>query len=312
MNNIDIKLLNLFVVLINERSVSNTAERLGMTQPAVSLALSRLRELFHDPLLLRSGRRMTPTSRALQIESSVRNMLSDYSALTRPPTVFDATKSTRVFVITAPEHVELRLVPNLLSKLRSLAPHVQLEVKAPNPERSFELLESGEVDLRLAWLIHPNVALRSLLCFQDKMVCIAKTNHPRIKSQLSLNDFLSIPHARTLGARGNTTNRVIDETLHGLGKKISMSFQMQNFGTVANVVGATDMIAMIPYSLAVKFAEQLPLQIIDPPIRLPRIKYAAYWHERSQHDTGHQWLRQLIVKAAKESSLALSEQKTMS
>ena len=77
MNNVDIKLLNLFVVLLNERSVSNTAERLGMTQPAVSLSLSRLRELFHDPLLLRSGRRMTPTNRALQIESSVRNMLSD-------------------------------------------------------------------------------------------------------------------------------------------------------------------------------------------------------------------------------------------
>ena len=82
-----------------------------------------------------------------------------------------------------------------------------------------------------------------------------------------------------------------------------MSFQMQNFGTVANVVGSTDMIAMIPHSLAVKFAEQLPLQIIDPPIRLPRIKSAAYWHERSQNDTGHQWLRQLIVKVAKESSI---------
>ena len=134
------------------------------------------------------------------------------------------------------------------------------------------------------------------------MVCIAKINHPRINEQLTLQDFLSIPHARTLGARGNTTNRVIDETLRGLGKNISMSFQMQNFATVANAVSSTDMIAMIPYSLAIKFSEQLGLQIVDPPIRLPRIKYAAYWHERSQNDVGHQWLRQLIVKVAKESS----------
>ncbi len=301
-NNIEIKLLNLFVVLLNERSVSNTAERLAMTQPAVSLALARLRELFHDPLLLRSGRRMTPTNRALQIEGSVRSILDAYNALTNPPAAFEPSQSTRVFVITAPEHVELRLIPNLLTKLRELAPKVQLEVKAPNPERSFELLETGEVDLRLAWLIHPNIALRSLQCFQDKMVCIAKSNHPRIRDHLTLNDFLSIPHARTLGARGNTTNRVIDETLHGLGKKISMSFQMQNFATVANAVSSTDMIAMIPQSLAVKFSGQFDLQIIDPPIRLPRIKYAAYWHERSQNDIGHQWLRQLIVKVAKESS----------
>lgn len=302
LNNIDIKLLYLFVVLIHECSVSNAAERLGMTQPAVSLALSRLRELFHDPLLLRSGRRMTPTNRALQIEGSVRSILTEYNALTKPPVAFDPSVSTRIFVMTAPEHVELRLVAHLLTQIRELAPKAQLEVKAPNPERSFELLENGEIDLRLAWLTHPNVALRSLQCFQDKMVCIAKINHPRIKEHLTLQDFLAIPHARTLGARGNTTNRVIDETLHALGKKISMSFQMQNFATVANAVSETDMIAMIPHSLAVKFAKQLALQIVDPPIRLPRIKYAAYWHERSQNDPGHQWLRQLIVKVAKEST----------
>ena len=302
MNNIDIKLLNLFVVLLNERSVSNTAERLAMTQPAVSLALSRLRALFHDPLLLRSGRRMTPTNRALQIESLVRGILHEYNALTNPPTAFEPSQSTRTFVVTAPEHVELRLIPNLLTKIRDLAPKVQVDVKVPNPERSFELLESGDIDLRLAWLTHPNGALRSLPCFQDKMVCIAKINHPRIKKHLTLQDFLSIPHARTLGARGNTTNRVIDETLHGLGKKISMSFQMQNFATVANAVSATDMIAMIPHSLAVIFSRQFDLQIVDPPIRLPRIKYSAYWHERSQNDMGHQWLRQLIVKIAKEST----------
>jgi len=303
MNNIDIKLLNLFIVLLNERSVSNTAERLAMTQPAVSLALARLRELFHDPLLLRSGRRMTPTNRALQIETSVQNILLEYNALTDPPVAFDPSKSTRIFVITAPEHVELRLISNLLTQIRKLAPRVQLEVKAPNPERSFELLENGEVDLRLAWLINPNVALRSLQCFQDKMVCIAKIDHTRIKEHLTLQDFLAIPHARTLGARGNTTNRVIDETLHRLGKKIPMSFQMQNFATVASAVSATDMIAIIPNSLAVKFSRQFALQIVDPPIRLPRIKYAAYWHERSQNDTGHQWLRHLIVKVAKESAV---------
>ncbi len=302
MNNIDIKLLNLFIVLLNERSVSNTAERLAMTQPAVSLALSRLREHFHDPLLLRSGRRMTPTNRALQIETSLRNILTEYNALTDLPVAFDPSISTRIFVITAPEHVELRLIANLLTQIRELAPRVQLEVKAPNPERSFELLENGEVDLRLAWLINPNVALRSLQCFQDKMVCIAKIDHPRIKEHLTLQDFLAIPHARTLGARGNTTNRVIDETLHKLGKKISMSFQMQNFATVASAVSATDMIAIIPNSLAVKFSRQFALQIVDFPIRLPRIKYAAYWHERSQNDTGHQWLRHLIVKVAKESA----------
>jgi DNA-binding transcriptional LysR family regulator len=303
MNDIDTRLLRAFAVLMAERSVSRAAERLGMSQPATSHALARLRTLFADPLLLRSRAGMIPTNRAVELERGVRALLDGYEALVKPAGSFDPASSRRSFVLTAPEHAEHLLMPVLLRRLRAEAPGVRIDVHTPDPERAYEMLESGQVDLRIAWLLKPMLSLRSLQLFQDRMVYIADKRHPSIKGKLTLTQFLTLPHIRTFGASRNTTNRVIDEALDRAGKKLSMTFQLQNFMTVPSALAGTDIIAAVARGLAVRFAQQYPLQVLEPPLKLPRIRYAAYWHERNQNDAGHRWLRTAVLQAAQQLQL---------
>jgi DNA-binding transcriptional LysR family regulator len=301
MNNVDLKLLRTFVVLMAEKSVSRTAERLGISQPATSHALGRLRELFQDPLLLRSRAGMVPTERATAIEITVRRLLTDYDALVSEGQPFDPAVSRHTFVLSAPEYAEHLLMPGISRRLREEAPGVHIEVRAPDRDHAYELLESGRVDLRIAWLPKPPVSLRSLQLFQDRIVCIAHRDHPTIQATLSLAQYLAAPHVRPLGTGRTTTGLLIDEAVErqGKGRKLDLAFLVQNFLTIPFMMDGTDVIATLPLTLAQRFQQQHPLQILETPLRLPRVRYAAYWHERSQKDAGHRWLRALVADAAR-------------
>ena len=295
-----LRLLRTFLVLINELSVSRAAVRLNLSQPATSHALSRLRELFDDPLLLRSGKGLTPTPRALALEPDINRLVSEYDWLVRSGSLFDPASAVRTFVLTAPEFGERMLAPQLFRKVREQAPGVRIEIRAPHPDRAFEMLESGEIDLRIAWLTSPSSSLRSLQLYQDRMVCIACANHPEVQGNLSLAQFLKFPHARTIGTNHATTIRVIDEAVARTGQRLERSFLVQNFMIVPAILQGTDMLATLPLQQAQAFAQAFPLQVLEPPLRLPRIRYGAYWHERSQHDAGHRWLRRMVQEAATE------------
>jgi DNA-binding transcriptional LysR family regulator len=299
MDNIDIRLLRAFLVLMNERNVSHAAERLEVSQPAASHSLARLRRVFNDPLLLKSKSGMLITPRGEEIAATVSRWVSEYDALVQVTDEFDSKTSRRTFVITATEHAEHLVMPALLRDIRKRAPSVRLRVRLPEPDRSLELLESGEVDLRFAWLIKPPLSMRSAPLFQDRFVCIAARDHPEIRGSLTVAQFLRFPHARTYGTNRTTSNRVIDEAIQRLGRESAPPFQLQNFLSVPLALGGTDLIATVPLSFARMFAKQYPLQVVEPPIRLPRIRYAAYWHERNQKEPGHRWLRDMVSAVAK-------------
>jgi DNA-binding transcriptional LysR family regulator len=299
MDNVDIGLLRTLLVLMGERSVSRAAERLEISQPAASHALARLRLLFGDPLLLRSRTGMVPTDRAGEIEARVRELLAGYDALTLPDGGFDPTVSNRKFVITAPEYAEHLLMPPIFRKLRAEMPNIRIEVRTPDPERAYDLLESGEVDLRIAWVRKPPASMRSMLLFQDRIVCIADRDHPSVNGTLSLAQFLSLPHARPSGRGRAALGRVIDEAVERLGKKFAAPFLLQNFLTIPYTIIGTDILAILPMALAQGFAAARPIQILEVPLRLPRLRYCSYWHERSQKDAGHKWLRGVVSDAAK-------------
>jgi len=294
----EIDLFRSFVVLMTERNVSRAAQRLGISQPATSYALSRLRRLFNDPLLLRSRTGMVPTSRAYEIEKKVRELLNEFDKLVKPTADFDSKTSKRIFIVTAPEYAEHLLMPPLFRLLRRDAPNVRIEFRPPAPERAYELLESGEVDVRIAWLTKPSPSLRSMQLFQDRLVCIADRNHPDIKGVITLQQFLSLPHARTFDTSHTTTNRVIDAAVERHGAKLNLSFQVQNFLSIPHALLGTTTIATLPRALGLVFADQYGLQVCDVPLRLPRVRYAAYWHERAQKDPGHRWLRGILKGAA--------------
>lgn len=293
-----LRLLRAFIVLLAERSVSRAAVRLDLSQPATSHALARLRELFQDPLLMRSAKGLVATPRALALEQQVARLVADYDHLVHAGEAFDPATAARTFVITAPEFGERLLVPHLFRALRAQAPGVRLEVRAPNPERALEMLQSGEIDLRVAWLTRPSPSLRSMPLYQDRLVCIACVRNPAVRGRLGLAQFLELPHVRTIGTSHATTIRVIDEALARAGMRLQRSFLVQNFMTIPSTLEGTDLIATLPSIQGHAFAREFPLQVLEPPLRLPRIRYGAYWHERNQKDAGHRWLRRMVQEAA--------------
>lgn len=299
MDNIDIRLLRAFSVLMAELNVTRAADRLGVGQSALSQSLARLRTVFGDPLLLRSRDGMIPTDRAREIDASVRRMLAEYDQVLAPPERFDAGSSRRRFVVTCPEYAEHLLLPGVLQRIRRDSPGIRIEVRAPQPDRAVELLESGELDLRVAWLLTPPPALRSMALFQDQMVCLARQSHPQIRGALTLSQYLELPHVRPLGTGRPTSAVALEEAVQRLGHKLPSAFQVQNFLTIPLIVATSDMLATLPRMLAAAFVEQHKLQVLEMPLRLPRIRYAVYWHERSQKDAGHRWLRGLVLEAAR-------------
>lgn len=300
MDNMDFRLLRALLVLVTEKNVTRAANLLGVGQPALSQTLGKLREHFNDPLLVRTRGGMVPTERARELEQSARQILAEYDRMVSPADRFDPATSRRRFVVTIPEYAEHMLMPPLLERLRRESPDIRIEVRPPQPARAIEQLEAGDVDLRIAWLLAPTPTLRSMPLFQDQVVCLASRSHPTIRDRLTVEDFLRCPHVRPLGTGRPTTAVVLDEAVAKEGRKIERPFLVQNFLTIPAIVSRTDMLATLPRMLARPFADQYALQLLEVPLRLPRIRYAAYWHERSQKDPGHRWLRGMFQQAGRE------------
>lgn len=296
---IEVGLLRTFSVLMAERNVSRTAEHLNMSQPAVSHALEKLRKLFDDPLLVRAQGRMTPTLRALELVTDVRKVLAELEQLTAARLAFDPKTSRARFVLSTNEYLEYILVPTLLARLHSEAPGIDLEIHGPSPQLSLTLgaLERGDVHLQLAWIPDPLPSQRCRRLFSDKLVCLARRDHPEVRGHLSLKQFLTLPHIR--GSRGShVTGRSIDSAAAARNARLRLVLRVENVLTIPFVVAKSDAIATLPEGLARDFAAYLPLQILDLPLKLPQLKFGMYWHERTHRDRQHQWFRNLLAEVA--------------
>jgi DNA-binding transcriptional LysR family regulator len=296
---LDVHLLRCIDALMAERSVSRSAERLNLSQPAMSHALARLRRLFDDPLLVRAQSEMVPTRRALELREPVRRILAEIDGVVARTAVFSAETSRMKFVLTAPEYVEYVVAPKLLRRLQSEAPGIDIEIRTPHAERSLEWLEQGEIDFRMAWLRDPPLTLHSKLLFRDQFVCLVRKGHPQIRGRLSLEQYFSLPHVRSRFVRNSTSGRVIDEVVASYGKKLRIALLMQNFLTVFYTVAHSDLIATVPARLAKGLAEELPLQILEPPLNVPDMRIGVYWHERTHKEASHRWFRQILAEVAK-------------
>jgi DNA-binding transcriptional LysR family regulator len=225
-------------------------------------------------------------------------MLREFDGLVAPPEKFDPRTSTRTFVLTATEYSEFVLLPLLMARIRSEAPGIRIEIRAPDQNRILDWLEAGEIDMRIAWVRNASGSLRSRPLFQDSLICIARADHPDIGDGLTLARFLELPHVRPQVIGRTTTAQAIEEAVAARGGKLRIGLALQNYLTIPHIVANSDFIATLPRRLAEAMSPQLPIKLLDPPLRLPRMRYAAFWHDRSHTDPGHQWLRRIIAEAA--------------
>ncbi len=294
---IDPALLRCLVALVEEASVSRAASRLGMSQPATSHALARLRRLFDDPLLVRSGGSMSVTPRARALVDRARELMEQMAMLVAPGQPFDPNATADPFVVSAPEYVEHLLYPVLAQSLQREAPKARFRVRPPDPPMADRHLLSGEVDLRLGWVRDPAPSMRSRLLFTDRFVCLVRQGHPAAQSGLTLENYVASTHIRAQSAVPSTATRLIDEAVRRMGAQLRVPLVVPSHLTIGRVVASTDLVATVPRCIARNLVMHLPLRMLQSPVRIPTLRVAMYWHERFHKDPRNRWLRGIILGA---------------
>ena len=298
---IDLIALRSFCVLMDERNVSRTAARLGVKQPKMSRILAKLRLYFDDPLLVWAGGHMVPTPRALTLEAEIAQVLATMERLSSSSAPwFDPASSETTVRLVATGYLENLLLAKVMSEVVARAPKMQMEIRPPDHLRDLSALESGAIDFLVGWNMKPAPTLRSRLLFTDKLVCIARHDHPELRNaELTYEKYIDIPHVQYDIPGKTTTGQLLEERLSRDGYRHNVQLRVQNFVTVAEVVANTNLISTLSERFAMRFLKHYPLRIIELPIRLPPMRNAAFWHERMQSDPRSRWFRGILVEVAK-------------
>jgi len=295
--NVDLNLLVALDALLAERSVSRAAVRLHLSQPAASALLARLRELFGDPLLLRSARGMLPTPRALELLGPVRQALDEIDAIIQPRAAFDPANAVQTFTLSASDYVEYALLPTLVDYLERQAPGVRLAVRPLDLQTVAKQMESGEVDLCITGLQNAPAGLHQQPLYTERMVSVVRRKHPDVGARLTLEKFCSLEHI-LVSVRGSGFSARIDEALSKLGRKRRARLAVPHFLLVPEIVARSDMISALPERLAQGYANKL--RILEPPLKVEGFTVGQIWHERNQREPAQLWLRQVLLELAKE------------
>ncbi len=298
---IDLNLLLVFEALMEERGVTRAAKRVGLSQPAMSNALARLRRTFGDPLFVRTMDGMSPTPTAQSLIGPVRTALAQLRDIFEEKPAFDPSASNRLFHILANDYVELTLLPHLSRAIRNQAGGVSLRIeRSPNvfePPSTNSLAES--FDLAIGFYpdaLTLDARVRSELLWEDMNVCIARATHTVIKGKISLRQYSEAEHVAVFYKKQGLG--VIDTLLAQKGLSRRTAVVVPHFASVPFIVSTSDFIATVPDRLAQIFIKQLNLRSLRAPIDIPPLRLTLLWHERFHADPAHRWMRELITRTA--------------
>lgn len=291
--------LNLLVyldALLTERSVTRAAQRLGLTQSAMSHNLRQLREIFGDRLLVRGRGGMHPTPRAEELMVPLRQGLGALRRTIEGDTGFDPATSTRRFTIAAGDAVSMMLLPPLLEDLRENGPKVDVDVVPFENRRYAAQLETGDVDLGVAAFFPEAPAIRMKKVRPESFVCMVRQDHPCVGEQLELGTWAKLPHV-LVSPQGGGGPGVVDRALakHGLERRVAV--RIRYFLAAPMLVARTDLVLTVVRSLAEMLAVNLPVRLVEPPLELPTFKMGVAWHERVHQDPANRWLRDRVAAA---------------
>jgi len=296
---LDLNLLVALDALLEEASVSRAAERVFLSQPAMSHALGRLREHFDDELLVLVGRGMVLTEKAESLKGEVRGILLRIQAVTRPTDRFEPATVKRHFRIAASDYFGSVAMPRLVADLAREAPSVTLELLPFSPRVSEEV-ERGEVDFLIAPSLYVAQGHPSRVLFQDEWVCIAWTENTRLNKRLSREQFRALEHVvkrENHPAFPPLDKLALDRA--GLARKVGVS--LPQYVSLPLAVVGTDRIATIQGRLAQQAARSLPLRIFKCPVAIPALHESMQWHTMRETDRGHEWMRHRVAAICGES-----------
>ena len=307
-NRVDLNLLVYLDALLRERNVTQAANQLNLSQPAMSNGLRRLRELFDDPLLVRTIDGMTPTERALELEPIVREVLTTIDRAVQPRTEFEPEQAQRVFRIMASDYAEATLFPEVLAKLRNLAPGLTLDIMTPS-DVSFLDVERGKVDMVINRFDSMPQSFHQIHLWDDTFSCILNVDHPMLED-FTLENYLAADHvwvSKTgmgvgVGVNPDDVQRLgwVDVALNKLGKKRQIRVFTRHYQAAMTLAEQNDLIVTLPTRAAMLKRDNPRVILRDPPLDIPPLELKMAWSPLLQHNPANRWLRKLIADTARE------------
>lgn len=290
---LDLNLLVALDVLLDERSVSRAAERLSLTQSAVSAALARLRDYFNDPLLALHGKRMIPTAQALALRGQVKDLLRQVDVLSANSRAFDPATSNRLFRADISDFMAAVLFVDLIPRLKTIAPNVRFELRQTSSDM-IPALDRGETDLVISPEEHCHPRHPAELLFEERYVVVGWSDGWLAHEELTQERFARSGHVVATFAGGIDRPTFGETHLQSLGLERNIEVLVSSFTMVPQLIAGTDRIAVVQERLAARFARTLPIVARDLPFEFPRMREMIQSHVTREGDAGVRWLKQQI------------------
>ena len=298
----DLNLLRVFLAIWDLRSVTAASDRLGLTQPAVSQALRRLRNLFEDPLFVRTPGGMVPTDAAFRLYSPLAQAFSIINEAVQQLAKFDPATAQRVFRISMSDMSEFYFLPPLAAMLDRDARGIHIEVANVPLESVSAAMRAGEIDLALGYVPGLDAGCVSQTLFLDEHVCVVRTGHPLRKTKPSREDLATL---RYVYASTNATgHRMVEQWLDELNLKRDVVLRLPHFVVAPEIVANTDLAVIFPRSIAQQFNRGKAFRILPLPFDLPPIEIQVHSHTQFAADPGIAWLRESILAMFRQPALA--------
>jgi DNA-binding transcriptional LysR family regulator len=302
LRSLDLNLILALDALLEERSVTRAAHRVGITQSAMSHALARLRVVTGDALLVRTASGMVPTARAEELGPPIRRALEGVATALRPPRAFDPKTAEQRIRIGTGDYGEIVLLPRVVQRLAKEAPRTDLRGVFQGDDPA-GMLRSGDVDLLLSPVFAsdswPGTYARKL--FDERFVCVVRRGHPLAGKKLTLARYVAASHA-LISPRGKEGS-MTDDALARLGLSRRVAVTVPHFLVAPHIVAQSDLVLTLPARVASMLAAPLGLEVLKPPpeLRLEGFTMSAVWHERTHADPAQRWMREVFADVAKDS-----------
>jgi len=290
--NIDLKLLAVIGELHRTRSVSQAAEHLDLSQSTISMSLAKLRKHFNDPLFVRTSAGMEPTPHATQLIYMLHQAETLLQSALDHHVVFDPATSDRVFRMQSTDIAQVTLLPKLMQRLTKAAPHVGIHLSRITPDTP-KLLESGELDLAVGFILPMGAGFYQQRLFRDRFVCVARKDHPRVKKTLSIEQFEAETHLAV--STSGTAHVIVEKTLEAQKIRRNVGLTVPSFLGIVSIITSSDFLVILPEQLGRHLASAGNLQILPLPFAVPPYYIMQHWHERYSQDPANRWLRTVMA-----------------
>jgi DNA-binding transcriptional LysR family regulator len=293
-NTVDLNLLKAFDAMMRERAVTRAGASIGLSQPAMSHALTRLRDVFNDELFVRTSRGMDPTARALALAAPIQSAIRELRAVLESSLPFSPATAHRTFSIGLTEYAEIALVAQLVTTVGDQGERIDLRLRSVAKDQYIPLLEDGILDIFIGHFDERHKRherLQSIPLLEDPLVLVAARNHPIFSNPITIDSYIAWPHV--LVSPTGEAQGPIDTLLAKKGLKRRIATTVTTFLALPLALGHRDLVASIPRQVAYQLADRYELAIGRLPFE-HIVASSMAWHERSTEDTAHLWLRQTI------------------